>query len=116
MKNFVQPGKVLNVTLSGTVAAGDVVEAADLIGVAESGGVSGDVIAVALEGVCEVAKVAGTAFNQGDVLYWDADPGNLTKTATGNKPIGYAFEAALSAATVAKVLLAPGIARVGAIA
>lgn len=114
-QNYIQDGKVITRTLSVTVAAGAVVVMNDLQGVALTGGVSGDQIEVALEGVFQLAKNNGVAINQGDLLYWDTTPGELTKTALGNLPFGYAWEDAAQAATVAKVKIG-GLARIGAIA
>jgi predicted RecA/RadA family phage recombinase len=109
MKNFVQPGNVLDYTIPSatTIEPGDVVVVNDLLGVAAKGGTTGDVIPVYLEGVYELDKTTGTAHNQGDVLYWNSSTDKTTKTATGNKPIGYAFTAAASGATSNRVLLAP---------
>lgn len=113
MKTFVQPGEVLSYTAGGTISAGDVVVAGDLLGVAANDAVSGDVIAVHLEGVYTLPKTSGE-ITVGAVLYWDTTPGEVTTTATGNKPIGFAFETT-SGSTIA-VKLAPALARTGAIA
>ena len=108
--NHVQRGDVIDYTLTGTVAAGGVIEFADSIGVALVGGVSGDVVAVALGEVFELAKETGVAFAVGDFLYWDASNDNLDKTGT-NIPAGLCVEAAASGATTAKVLLNRGAIR-----
>ena len=78
MKNYICSGKVLDKVLDSTVAAGDVVEFTDLIGVAVSGGVSGDTIAVNIEGVYTLAKRTQEAFTQGQKVWWDKTNNHLT--------------------------------------
>ena len=102
----IRPGRTMPYTNGGasTIAAGTVVEFADMIGVA-----LGD-IAVGAEGelaICEVwelAKEAPLVINQGDQVYWDTVNDNVDKTDT-NIPCGKAFAAAASAATTVQVLL-----------
>lgn len=95
MKNFIAPGEVMDVTLSGTVASGDVVVAGALVGVAQSSGVSGDTIAVSLCGVYEVAKATG-AISQGAQVYWDAVAKKATTTSASNTLMGYAWKSYVS--------------------
>lgn len=105
MKNFVQHGDRINITVSGSaIAAGDVVVIGRLVGVAVSGGAVGDTIAVALCGVFSLAKNTGFAISQGDKLYWNTSSKYITKTAT-DVPIGTAFKAAQSGDTLAQVTL-----------
>ena len=92
------------VTLGGTVVAGAVWEGADVVGVYQSAGVSGDIVAVALTGDYTLTKEAGVAFTQGDKLYWDATNDNLDKTNT-NIPAGIASGAAASGDVLADVIL-----------
>lgn len=107
-KNYVQAGDVIDFTTAGSVVSGAVVEFADSIGVALAAAAgSGEVIAVALSGVYEVAKETGVAFAVGDFLYWDASNDRLDKTNT-NIPAGLCVEAAASGATVARVLINRG--------
>jgi predicted RecA/RadA family phage recombinase len=81
MTNKICNGKVFDVVLSGTVAAGEVVEMVDRVGVAVSGGVSGDTIAVEVEGVFEVAKTTAEAISQGQKVYWDRSTNKVTGNA-----------------------------------
>jgi predicted RecA/RadA family phage recombinase len=106
MKNYIQKGEVINYTVPAdtTIASGALVIVGDLPGVAVSSGVTGDVIAVSLEGVYELPKASG-AINQGVKVYWSAANSNVTTTATSNTLIGYAFEAAASGDTTAMVRL-----------
>lgn len=69
---YVQPGQTIDYTLTGTVTSGDIVPLKHCIGIALKSGVSGDVIAVAIEGVFEnVAKVTAAVFVVGEKLLWD---------------------------------------------
>ena len=105
-QNHIQVGSVMPWT-NGTgvaVSSGDVVEVADVVGVA-----LGD-IAIAGEGelaiaeVFEVPKEAPLVIAQGDQVYWDATAGEMDKT-DSNTPAGKCFEGAVSAATTVKVKL-----------
>ena len=81
MLNEIQRGHSLNRVLSGTVASGAVVAMGNTIGVAIGGGVSGDTIAVAIEGVFELPKVSGAVFVQGEKLLWDTSAGAFDDSA-----------------------------------
>lgn len=104
----IQDGDVVNVTLGGTVTAGTVIEFVDSIGVLLESGVSGDVRAVAMEGVYQVDKETGVAFAVGDALYWDATNDRLDKTTT-NLPAGLCWAAAATGDTSAQVKLNAGL-------
>jgi predicted RecA/RadA family phage recombinase len=52
-------------------------------------------------------KVAGTAFNPGDKLYWDESEGEFTKVTSGNTLGGFCVEAAASADTTCVLMLMP---------
>ena len=76
----------------------------DLIGVATGAIANGAVGELLLSGVVELTKEAPLVINQGDKVYYDTTAKNVDKTNT-NVFIGYAFEAAVSAATTVKVYL-----------
>jgi predicted RecA/RadA family phage recombinase len=107
--NYVGEGKVIDYTAGGTISAGDVVVAGDTVGIALVDMVSGDVGAVAIEGVFTVAKTAGTAWAQGDAIGWDASASEFHKDPTlaaGDVALcGIAVVAAASAATTASLKL-----------
>lgn len=111
MKNKISSGEVYDVVIASTVAPGDVVVMQDRIGVAVSGGVSGDTIAVDAEGAFELKKRVGDTIAQGQLLYWDEVNNELTiDDSPGNSPgravlAGYAYKSALSADTTAAVVL-----------
>lgn len=112
MVNKIASGEVFNVVVAGSaIAAGDVVEMTDLVGVAVSGGAVGDTIAVNVCGVYEVAKKTAEVFTQGQKLYWikasnelttDPDPAGSPGSAIF---AGYAYEAAALNDTTAKLRL-----------
>ena len=71
--NYIGEGKVLDFTAGGAVAVGAVVAMGDIVGIAlVAAAASGDVIAVAIEGVFTVAKTTGTAWAQGAAIDWDS--------------------------------------------
>lgn len=78
MKNFIQKGGAVQVTLTEAVSSGDVVKLSHCLGVAVTDGGIGDTIAVEIEGVFEVPKVTGIAFLQGEKLMWDYSASKFT--------------------------------------
>jgi predicted RecA/RadA family phage recombinase len=95
MKNFVQNGKTIEVTLAAAILSGAAMLIGALVGVAVTSGGIGDVVAFELEGVFTLPKAVG-AVSQGAVLYWDDTAKNVTTTASGNTKIGHAWASALS--------------------
>lgn len=108
-QNFKEEGCVLQYTnATGTaIATGDVVIIGALAGVALVNIADTATGSVRIDGVFEVAKTTGTAYSQGDELFWNVGTAKATKTAT-DKPLGVAFEAALSGDTTCLVKLAGG--------
>ena len=111
--NYRQPGDVLDYTAGADIASGEFVALGDSIGVALNDIAGGSTGPVAVEGVFEVAKTAGTAWALGDKLDWDASASAFDKglTAASGDIAGCAIAAAdaLAAATTATVKLAnPG--------
>lgn len=104
MQNYVQSGKVLELTApSGGVTSGVPVLIGDLLVVPvasadETEKFSGEVV-----GVFECAKATGEAWTEGDTLYWDNGNSRFTSTASGNYKAGVVAEAAASAAALGKV-------------
>jgi predicted RecA/RadA family phage recombinase len=105
-QNFIQCGDTLEYANSSgsTITAGSVVVIGSLAGVALNDIPDGESGTVMVEGVFKLTKVTGTAFSQGDELFWDSGNTRLNKTAT-DKPIGTAHEAAGSSDTTAMVKL-----------
>jgi predicted RecA/RadA family phage recombinase len=110
MKNFVQKGHSLPlVAPSGGVVAGNVYKIGSILAVAAITAAAGATFEGSVEGVFDITSDTGTAYAQGDVLYWDNTGMTVTKTSSGNTKIGYATEAKLSATTTARVKLWPMI-------
>ncbi len=105
MKNFLQPGEVLDLTAPSTLTGGSGALIGSIFGVAKSDVTSGSVGQFLLRGVVSLAKATGAAWSQGDLIYWDNTAKNCTKTSSGNHLIGAATAAALSAATTGNVAL-----------
>lgn len=117
-QNYVNKGMNLTLTIPAatTITSGQLVAVGDtaddkVVGVALNSGTTGERIQVAHTGVFIVSKKTGQAFLQGQKLYvnasneatTDADDGAGTPVA--HPVLGYAWEAALSAATEATVKL-----------
>jgi predicted RecA/RadA family phage recombinase len=110
-KNYKQPGTVIPVLLAAVAIAGRPVVSGRYCGIAQEAGEIGDTINVLLAGVFTVDnKLTGTAWVQGDALFYDTAADKVTKVATGNTFIGFAFADAASGASSGDVdLKDPGI-------
>jgi predicted RecA/RadA family phage recombinase len=106
MQNYICEGETIEVTAGGAIASGDPVLSGSIFGIATNSAASGDVVAVRRKGVYTLAKATGTAWSIGDKLFWDAAEAELTKTALGNTPAGFAYSAAGSGDATGLVLLA----------
>jgi predicted RecA/RadA family phage recombinase len=107
MKNDVQNGHIIEYSNSGSaISSGAVVVLDQRIGIAIT-----DIAAstgkgsVQLDGVFQLTSDTGTAYAQGDRLFWDVGNSRLTKTGTGNIPAGVCVLAKESATAVARVRL-----------
>lgn len=110
MKNYVQPGRTLDVVLDGTYASGDGFVFGNGFGICATNGINGDTVAVDVEGVFTLPKLAGSAWTQGEKIAWDTATKKATDaTTSGNKAIGYAVIAAGSADTTGTVKLVPSL-------
>jgi predicted RecA/RadA family phage recombinase len=106
MKNYRYDGCAVTVTLAANTDSGDVVIQGSLIGIAVTSGLSGEDIAINLEGAYLLPKATGVAFTQGDRLLWDISSQHLTKTTASDTVFfGLAFEDAASGATECITLL-----------
>lgn len=109
--SYVQPGDNLNWTndTGSSAASGAVVRFGTYgVGIVQTTTANGAAGVVATEGVHKLAKVSGTAFTQGQRLFWDVTNSRLDSAVAANHLfVGYAAEPAASGATTAKVLLAP---------
>ena len=107
--NFIQEGKALDYTASGSdVSSGDLVVIGTIGGIAKTDIADGKTGAVHISGVFSVAKASG-AVTQGQKLYWNSSNSNLTTTASGHTLVGVAAAAAASGDATVKVLLNVGL-------
>ena len=107
--NFVQEGKALDYTASGSdIPSGSLVVIGTIAGIAKTDIADGSKGAVHITGVFSVPKASG-AVTQGQKLYWNSTNSNLTTTASGNTLVGIAFEAAASGDANVKILLNVGL-------
>ncbi|MEM6553519.1 MAG: DUF2190 family protein [Planctomycetota bacterium] len=77
------------------------------VGVPVTSGAENEKVALNLRGVFELTSDTGTAYTQGDLLYWDDTNKRVTKTATSNTLVGFAAADKTSAATIAEVNIFP---------
>ena len=108
MKNFVQTSEKLLVTAPYAVASGVGCLVGSLFGVAEGAAASGAQVNLVLDGVVDLAKLAGTAWTVGAKVYWDDTAKNCTLVSSTNKLVGVAAAAAQSADVAGRVLLSRG--------
>ena len=106
---YVHRDEIIDYTPTADVAAGDIVVIGDIVGIAKLDIKAGVLGALALTGVYDIVKAAGTgtAVTRGAKVYWNA----TTKVATAdsssgvNLYLGKAFAAAADADTVVRVRL-----------
>jgi predicted RecA/RadA family phage recombinase len=111
MKNYVQPGKTITVTVvdSGGVESGDLVVIGSLIGVAACDAAATEEVEIDTEGVFELPKITIDDVEVGELLFWDASVSKLTNVAgSGSKPqVGLATVAAGNGETTVNCRLMP---------
>ncbi len=97
MKNFIQPGEVLDFTAAADLVSGQAVMVGTKLVVALGDYKTGVAAEGATEGVFDIPKVAG-AVTLGQALYWDVVALKLTTTTNSgaNPYVGWAFLAAAS--------------------
>ena len=109
MKNFVQEGESLDlIAPSGGVVSGLGYLLGALFVIAATTAAEGEVFSGARTGVFDLdatTHASTQAFAVGDPVYWNDTTKKVTATATGNQLIGFATEAKVSTAAVARVLL-----------
>ena len=87
----VQDGLVVDVVVGADVSGGDPINFGTRIGLASADAVTGEYVALQLEGVFEFTAVTADTIALGDKIYLDNVGGiEATITATSNKTIGYA--------------------------
>ena len=110
MRNYVEEGQSLTLTAPYIVAPGAGMLVGNIFAVAKNPAAAGVPVDAMLRGVFAMAKAAGQAWTQGQMVYWDNTALNVTTTAAGNRIIGAASQAQAAGDTVGRVML-DGIAR-----
>lgn len=106
MKNFVQPGDVLEFTApAGGVVSGTGVKIGDALVIAAITAAVGEKFTGARTGVVEHAKVAAQAWTEGQQINWDNATKLFTTVTTGNFKAGYAAAAAANPSSTGFVVL-----------
>src|SRR5690606_15780995 len=102
---FVQDGKDIDFTPVTDIAPGDVVVQGDLIGVSKRHIAANEPGSLAVTGVFEIPKASADVIAVGVKVYWNATDERAVTTATGNKLLGKAVQAAGAGTTAVRVLL-----------
>lgn len=108
MKYYHKPGGVIDYANGGTArTSNEIIEIGSLVGVAVDDIAANETGPVRIAGaIRNLTKLAGEAWAQGEVVYWDDGNSRFTTTDPGGGvPTGSAFEAAGSADVVGTVLL-----------
>lgn len=105
MKNYIQPGDVINVPAPANVASGAGVLVGTLFGVAAHSALSGDDVALKTHGVFEFPKTSAQAWTVGAAIYWDNTNKVCTTVSTDNTLIGKAVKAAANPSDLGAVRL-----------
>lgn len=108
-KTYSGEGNVISYTAAATHSSGDAIAIGGLLGVCLSDAVSGDVIAVQLDGVFALPKVDAAVIGLGETITWDvsadeADDAAATP-ATGDLTLGCVAMEAKGATTSETILV-----------
>lgn len=107
MQNFIQPGEHIKFTNStgSAIGSGVPVKAGNIVAVTLGSVANNASTEARTRGVFELKKKAALAINAGDAVFWDNDPGEVTKTAADGFFIGHAVAGVGSSAANVQVLL-----------
>lgn len=107
-KNYHGAGDVLPFTAAADLTSGQGLLLEDTFGVVAGTYANGDTAAqLHLTGVWELPKKTADVLARGDKVYWDDTAKEITLTATSNKLVGFAWEAASGSVSLVKVRLIP---------
>lgn len=109
MKNYVQKGDVVDVTVGADIASGVALKVGSLFGVTQKAAKSGETVGLVREGVFDLPYGVAATAAVGDLIYWDDTGKTVTKTSSGNTKVGICMKAAASADATMRVLLVPTI-------
>ena len=99
---FIHDGKAVDFFPEADVAAGTVIVEGDLVGVTKLDIQAGRLGALHVVGVYDVAK-GDAAISLGSKVYWDQAAKQAVTTATGNKLLGLAVQAATAEDSTVRV-------------
>lgn len=105
MKNRINESWDLEFTAPGDLSSGDIIDINDTIGVVQDDVLSGEIGRAQTSGKFELAKNTGVAIAEGEVVYWDSTPGEVTNVSLSNRRLGTAAKAAATADTRVRVNL-----------
>lgn len=96
MKNYLQEGETLSLTMPYDRTSGQGVKVGSVFGVVVVTALQNVVAPVKRKGVFTLTKETGAGWTEGQVLYWDDTNKRVTHTSAGNTKIGVAAAAAAS--------------------
>jgi len=105
MKNFVQPGNVIEVAAPTALSSGDGFIVGSLFLVAQGDALIGTQLNGGVEGVYDVAKLSTDAMSVGDKVNWDDTAKELKLAAGDLDGVATVVEAAIASTTSVKVKL-----------
>lgn len=106
MKNFVEPGDVLEFTAPANVTSGTGVKIGDLLVIATETKLSGEKFRGIRIGVVDHTKLSAQAWTEGQQVNWDDTNKRFTTVTTGNFRAGVAAAVAANPTATGKVVLA----------
>ena len=117
MKNYIQPGGIMDITAAAVLTAGVPVVVGNSLAIPATDAAIGETIAAHIEGVFEIPKLSTAVYTQGQSLRWDVSTAKISTAtaATGDlEGCAIAFEAAGNGATTVRAKLLPGNASITA--
>lgn len=101
----IQDGDILSLTLAADVVSGGLVVQDNIVGIAQSTGLTGEVMPCEVVGVHRLPKTSADDIAVGETVYVNA--GEITSTALGGTKCGYAIKAAGASTTSIDIRLVP---------
>jgi predicted RecA/RadA family phage recombinase len=105
MRNYVQPGEHLTLTMPAAVTSGAGVLIGAIFGVAQGNCPANEQVVLVRRGVFDLPKLAAQAWVPGAKVYWNDTDKVCTTVATGNTAIGAVAEPAANPSAIGRVLL-----------
>lgn len=117
MKNYIQPGNVIDIVAAAALTSGTAVVFGNSLAIPVTDAAIGDTIAAHIEGVFELPKLSALAYAAGASLRWDVSTAQFSNAlaATGDlEGCAIAIAAAANPSATVLVKLLPGNASVTA--